>query len=106
MTANPDGFTLNFTEPVDPATAGNPASYSMSAWTYIYQSGYGSPEVDQATPKILAATVSPDKKSVRLRIDGLVRGHVHHLDSKSVKSAKGDLLWHPDAYYTLNEIPK
>ena len=106
MTANPDGFTLNFTEPVDPATAGNPSSYAMAAWTYIYQSEYGSPEVDQATPKITAATVSSDRKSVRLTIDGLVRGHVHHLTAKSVKSATEQLLWHPDAYYTLNEIPK
>ncbi len=78
----------------------------MVAWTYILQSGYGSPEVDQATPKITTATVSPDKKSVRLNIDGLVRGHVHHLDSKGVKSASGQTLWHADAYYTLNEIPK
>ncbi|MEY4246036.1 MAG: hypothetical protein RLZZ245_3621 [Verrucomicrobiota bacterium] len=106
MTASPDGFTLKFTEPVDPATAGNPASYAMQAWTYILQSGYGSPEVDQATPQITAATVSPDKKSVRLKINGLVRGHVHHLASKGVTSANGAPLWHSDAYYTLNEIPK
>lgn len=106
MSANRDGFTLNFTEPVDPTTAGNPASYTMTAWTYIYQAAYGSPEVDQSTPKITAATVSTDKKSVRLKIDGLVRGHVHHLNSKGVTSADGNTLWHPDAYYTLNEIPK
>jgi hypothetical protein len=106
MTATPDGFNLNFTEPVDPATAADPASYAMEAWTYILQSSYGSPEVDQATPTITAATVSSDKKSVRLKINGLVRGHVHHLASKGVKSAAGQPLWHPDAYYTLNEIPK
>ena len=106
MTANKDGFTLNFTESVDPTTAGNLASYAMAAWTYIYQSDYGSPEVDQATPKITAATVSQDKKSVRLKIDGLVRGHVHHLTAKGVTSANAQPLWHADAYYTLNEIPK
>ena len=106
MTANSDGFTLNFTEPVDPATAGDPASYAMDAFTYIFQAEYGSPEVDQAKPTITAATVSADKKSVRLKIDGLVRGHIHHLASKGVKSATSQTLWHPDAYYTLNEIPK
>ena len=106
MTANPDGFTLKFTEPVDPASAGDPASYSMAAWTYILQSSYGSPEVDQATPKITAATVSTDKKSVRIKVEGMVRGHVHHLESKGVKSATGASLWHKDAFYTLNEIPR
>ncbi len=106
MHAEHDGFTVNFTESVDPATAGNPASYSMDAWTYILQHSYGSPEVDHATPDISEATVSADGKSVRLTISGLVRGHVHHLDSKGVRSAKGQPLWHPDAWYTLNEIPE
>lgn len=106
MSANSDGFTLKFTAPVDPATAGNPANYAMKAWTYILQHTYGSPEVDQATPQITKATVSPDKTSVRLTITGLVRGHVHHLDSSKIKSAAGQPLWHPDAWYTLNEIPK
>ena len=105
MTANHDGFTLNFTEPVDPTTAGNPASYSMDAWTYILQHSYGSPEVDKATQTIQSATVSSDRKSVRLKIGGLVRGHVHHLDAKGVKSANGQGLWHSEAWYTLNEIP-
>jgi hypothetical protein len=105
MEAEPDGFTLTFTEPVDETTAVNPASYSMEAWTYILQSKYGSPEVDQSTPTIKAAKISADKKSVRLTIDGLVRGHVHHLKSSGVKSKSGSPLWHSDAYYTLNEIP-
>jgi glucose/arabinose dehydrogenase len=105
MNAKPDGFTLTFTEPVDPASASNPASYSMNAWTYIHQSGYGSPEVDQASQTIKSATVSADGKSVHLVIEGLVRGHVHNLKAPEVKSASGTGLWHKEAFYTLNEIP-
>jgi len=105
MSAEPDGFTLTFTEPVDEKSASDPASYSMEAWTYILQSGYGSPEVDQATPIIKKAVVSSDKKSVRLTIDGLVRGHVHQLLAPGVKSDSGQPLWHPEVFYTLNEIP-
>lgn len=106
MHAQPDGFTLTFTEPVDPESASKADSYSMAAWTYIYQSKYGSPEVDQATPVIKAAKVSDDGKSVRLTIEGLVRGHVHQLLAPGVKSASGTKLWHPEAFYTLNEIPQ
>ncbi|BCU79270.1 hypothetical protein [Luteolibacter sp. LG18] len=106
MSARPDGFELTFTGPVDPATAGNPASYAMDTFTYIYQAKYGSPEVDQSTPTITSATVSPDKTKVRLKIDGLVQGNVHHLTAKGVKSAEGNSLWHPEGWYTLNEIPK
>lgn len=105
MNADPDGFTLYFTEPVS-ATAADPASYSMDAWTYIYQSKYGSPEVDQATPKIISAALSSHRNSVRLKIDGLIKGHVHHLTAKGVRSTSGKPLWHPEAWYTLNEIPK
>ncbi|MEZ5305322.1 MAG: hypothetical protein R3F11_32470 [Verrucomicrobiales bacterium] len=32
---------LAFTAPVDAAAAGDPASYQMDAYTYIYQSSYG-----------------------------------------------------------------
>ena len=105
MSARPDGFELTFTQPVDPAIAGDPAHYEMAAWTYIYQSGYGSPQVDQATPKVTAARVADDGLSVHLTVEGLVKGHVHQLDAKKLKSADGKGLWHPTAWYTLNEIP-
>jgi glucose/arabinose dehydrogenase len=106
IVATSDGFEITFTEPVDPQTAGKPESYEMSAWTYILQASYGSPEVDKATPKIASATVSSDKKKVRLKVDGRIQGHVHQLSAKGVKSAAGGDLWHATGWYTLNEIPK
>ena len=106
MKLTPEGWELVFTEPVDPATAGDAASYEMAAWTYIYQSSYGSPQVDQATPKVLKAEVSEDQLSVWLTVEGRVKGHVHELDSSAVKSQGGKALWHPKCYYTLNEWAK
>ena len=53
--AKPDGFELTFTEPVDAKAAGNPASYSMRAFTYAYREDYGGPEVDEVLPAITAA---------------------------------------------------
>ncbi|NNM30073.1 MAG: hypothetical protein HKO57_11160 [Akkermansiaceae bacterium] len=105
MRARPDGFEVTFTEELDPATAGDPASWKMQAWTYIYRSKYGSPEVDHAEPVVVAAAVANDRKSVRLKIEGLVKGHVHNLKAPGVRSKDGRELWHPSAYYTLNEIP-
>ena len=106
ISALKDGFEVTFTEPVDAATAGKVESYAMAAWTYIYQAEYGSPEVDASKPKITAAEVSGDKKKVRLKVAGMVQGHVHHLEAKGVKSAAGAKLWHDEGWYTLNEIPK
>lgn len=101
MRARPDGFDLTFTQPVDPQAAGDVASYDMQTYTYIFQASYGSPEVDHTEPKIVAATVAEDRLSVHLQIDGLERGHVHELHASGVRSAEGQPLLHPEAYYTL-----
>ena len=77
----------------------------MSTYTYIYQSAYGSPEVDHTEPKITKAVVGEDGKSVRLYVDGLQEGHVHELHSEGVRSQEGLPLLHPEAYYTLNYLP-
>lgn len=106
MHAKPDGFELTFTQTVDPKLAADPGSYTASSWTYIYQSSYGSPEVDKSTPKIVSATVAADGKSVRLILDKLTKGHVHAISGPGLKSADGKSLLHPTGYYTLNEIPK
>lgn len=106
MRAKPDGFELTFTQPVDPTTASDVKSYAMTSYTYIFQSSYGSPEVDQSTPTITSATVAADNKSVRLKIDGLKAGNIHELTSAGVKSSEGLPLLHKEAYYTLNRIPK
>jgi hypothetical protein len=50
--------------------------------------------------------VAKDNKSVRIKVEGLVKGHVHHLVSGGIRSKDGLPLLHPNAYYTLNEIPK
>jgi glucose/arabinose dehydrogenase len=105
MHALPDGFDLTFTKPVDPTTAGDLKSYTLETYTYIYQSAYGSPEVDHTKPTIEKAVVSADGKSVRLTIKGLMEGHVHELSAAGVKTAAGAPLLHDKAYYTLNYIP-
>jgi glucose/arabinose dehydrogenase len=106
MRAKPDGFELTFTRPIDPVTAGKVESYEMKTFTYIYRAEYGSPEVDATTPKIRQVVVGEDRKSVRLFVDGLQEGHIHDLALKGVRSADGQALLHPQAYYTLNYIPK
>lgn len=106
MKAKPDGFELTFTQPVDKAKAADVKSYSMKAWTYIYQEKYGSPEVDHVIPTVTKATVSADGLSVRLTVDKLTKGHIHHLDAHGLTNQNGKKLWHPNSYYTLNQIPK
>jgi len=105
MRVKPDGFELTFTQPADPKSLENVLSYKLSTYTYIYQSDYGSPEVDPTTPAIKAAKASADGRSVRLTIEGLQIGHVHELHLPGVKSTEGKGLLHPTAYYTLWNRP-
>ena len=104
MKAVRGGFELVFTEPVDRDTAGDIKSYEMRAFTYIFQSAYGSPEVDESKPTIRSAKVSDDGLRVTLEVDGMQRGCIHHLQSKGIRSTHGLSLLHSDAYYTLNYL--
>jgi glucose/arabinose dehydrogenase len=104
MRALGDGFRLVFTEPTDAATAVD-SSFAMKAYTYIYQPGYGSPEVDALTPRVRVSAVSADGLTVDLQVEPLTRGHVHELSLSGVRDRAGQPLVHSVGYYTLNEIP-
>jgi hypothetical protein len=106
MSARHDGFELAFTTPVDPDSAADVSSYRLETYDHIYQSSYGSPEVDHTNPRITAATVSQDRLRVQLTIDGLVEGHIHELHLPGIHSAHdAQPLLHAEAYYTLNYRP-
>ena len=104
--AQSDGFIVRFTQPVDAAVASRPQSYGLQTYTHIYQQGYGSPEVDHTRPTVTTVEVAPDGLSARLRVEGLVQGHVHDFHLPALRSRDGEPLLHDRAYYTLNEIPQ
>lgn len=106
MRARPNGFELTFTEPVDAKTAGDIKSYRMQCWTYKLHSNYGCDPIDTHPLEIKQATVAADGKSVRLIVDGLKEAYVQELRLDGVRSRDGQPVLHPDAYYTLNSIPK
>ena len=106
MRARPDGFELVFTKPVEKSSAADPASYEMNSYTYLYQSTYGSDEIQKQDLVITSATVSEDGLSVRLAINNLRELFVHELTALGVRGRDGKSLLHPHADYTLNRIPE
>ena len=103
-----DGFIITFTEELKGKAAADPSNYKMNAWTYQYRSKYGSQGLkEQYTPKVTKAIISPDKKAVRIYVDKLTRGHIHHIQvSDQIVSINDSEIWHKDVYYTLNELRK
>lgn len=101
-----DGFEIVFTQPVDKATAANPASYEITSFTYKYHPVYGSPVVNQQNCPIKAIVVADDGLSVRLAVDKLRAKYIHEIKADGVRSYNGNLpLLHNAGYYTLNAIP-
>jgi hypothetical protein len=104
MRATSDGFELEFTEPVDPATVAE--GFAMNSYTYLYHSAYGGEEMETKKLGVTASVIGADGKTVRLKVDGLRQYYVHELQASRVRSVAGRALSADRAYYTLNRIPK
>lgn len=106
ISARPDGFELEFTMPVDEASARKAGSYELSSFTYKYHSDYGSPAINQGKRSIKAITVSPDKMKVRLVLDSLKEGYIHEIKAEGIRAVQDSIpLLHNYGYYTLNKVP-
>ena len=103
--AKSDGFEISFTQAVDVKSVKNAASYALRSYIYEYHHQYGSPIINVKDLKIKGISVSPDKKTVRISIDGIRQFYIHEFILKGILNEEGDPLLHETAYYTLNEIP-
>ncbi|MEO0470638.1 MAG: plastocyanin/azurin family copper-binding protein [Bacteroidota bacterium] len=105
--AMPDGFEIEFTQPVDKQTAANPDHYQITSFIYNYHPVYGSPVIRDSLHWIEGIRVSRDGLKARIVIDNPRQYFIHEITANGVKSYfdKSSLL-HPTGYYTLNEIPE
>ncbi|WP_439559738.1 c-type cytochrome [Dyadobacter sp.] len=104
--AQPDGFEIEFTMPVDRKSAEDLDSYKVSSYLYKHYPVYGSPQINLEDVKIKGVKVSDDNKKVRIVLDGMRQYYVHKISLEGVRAATNSWsLVHPDAYYTLNNIP-
>ena len=105
MRAKPDGFELLFTAPIDAATLSDTA-FAVSSYTYKYSSAYGSAEILTKQHAVSGLVVADDGKTVRFRVAEMRALFVHELRTSGIQSTSGAKLEFPNAYYTLNHIPK
>lgn len=104
--ARANGFVLTFTEPLAMDLGWDAGAFSAMQWRYMPTIDYGGPKMDEETLAVKSASVSADRRSVFLEIDGMREGRVVLLRVlPGFISDAGRPLWAGDAYYTLNRIP-
>ncbi len=103
--AMPDGFEIEFTEPVSRKSAEDFASYALQSFTYEYHHQYGSPIINMEDTPLRAVIVSEDRMKVRLVVGNLRKGYIHQVQANGVTNDAGQPLLHDMSYYTLNDIP-
>lgn len=104
--AKPDGFEIEFTQPVNKELAENPASYKVTGFSYKYQAAYGSPVINNEDCEVIGVVVSEDGMKARLLVDNLRLGYIHEITAEGVENTDGKKLLHNVGYYTLNNLPE
>ena len=104
--AMPDGFEIEFTQPVDPKSAEDLASYTVESYIYKYQPVYGSPPVNNKMHHIVGVKLSADGFKARIVVDDLRKNYIHTIKLDGIREKENFYsLVHPTTYYTLNNIP-
>ncbi|MEO0339417.1 MAG: plastocyanin/azurin family copper-binding protein, partial [Bacteroidota bacterium] len=105
--AQPDGFEIEFTQPVDKATASNPENYEVTSFIYKYHPVYGSPIVNDRAEWIRGVQVSRDGMKARIVLDEKMREkYIYEIKATGVRSYTDEVpLLHDFGYYTLNNTP-
>jgi len=104
VTLTKTGFDLTFTKPIDPASAAK--AVPVESYTYVYSSAYGCPETDRRAEPVTASRLSADARTLSLAVAGLRPGRVYALRPEAIRTATGERLLHPEAYYTLNQLAR
>lgn len=100
----PGGFTLTFTKPLDPATAGKAETYGLSTFQYNYSNVYTAGVRDRHELKVTDVKLADDKLSVTLTVDGLQADYVVSFDYSKLTAPDGSKPAHGKAWYTINSL--
>jgi cytochrome c len=105
--AQPDGFEIEFTEPLAEGAGEATSDYGVRQWFYLPTADYGGPKRDERALTVTTVEVSEDRTKARLTIDGMQAGHLVYfrLNDATMRSAAGRSLWSTEAWYTLNRVP-
>jgi glucose/arabinose dehydrogenase len=103
--ADASGFRVTFTQPVDRERAADPAAYTLSAYTRVWEGAYATPDSQRHRADIAKVHVADDRLSVHLDVERLRAGFVYELTVGRIGPDPNVPLWPMVGHYTLNRIP-
>ncbi len=99
-----DGFTIEFTAPVQGDKAARPSSYRVSSYRRESTPAYGGSDLDRREHAVREVTLAPDRRSARIRLDAMRPGFVYELRLENL--AEEGTFFPSEAHYSLNRVPK
>ncbi len=115
ITATSTGYEIHFTQPLSATVNTDQLTQGLAvkSWFYTNLAEYGSPRHEIRDEKIASTSLSADRKSVELILEGFGSdnrwtGRLYHIQLKDAPSVFGELpVWKTlEGFYTLNAIPK
>ena len=98
-----DGFTIEFTAPVNREVAKDVSNYSIESFTRVSTPDYGGDDQQRRNEVIFNVKVSEDARQVELTLNTLRIDFVYEFHLKNLADTK---VFHPtEAYYTLRTVP-
>ncbi len=71
LKARKDGMLLEFSDPLDPESAGRVGNYAVRTWSLKRTRNYGSPHIDEKPSTVASVKLGDDGRSVFLEIPGI-----------------------------------
>jgi cytochrome c len=104
--AKPQGFEIEFTEPLKAGKKLHPSDFLIRQWWYHPTKNYGGPKMDLEEMSISRWQLSEDRRRLYLEIPNLKKEHVVYFRlPDNLRSSSGQSLWSSETWYTLNIIP-
>jgi cytochrome c len=106
LRARENGFELEWTQALEAGLGQDPRAFEVTQWWYRPTEQYGGPKLDVEHLPVRSASVSADRRTSFLEIDGLKEGHVVHLRLVGpFFDESGRAPWTSESWYTLNRLP-
>lgn len=105
LRATPNGFEIEFLNPIDATRARDASNYVLSGYTRVWEGSYATPDSGRYTPEITMLELSPDRTKVTLHVSELRMSYVYEINCSKIAN-DGEEFFPATGHYTMNQIPE